>query len=548
MKKIIFTLLALSLVAFFSVAQAQNLVVNGDLESWSTDTEPTGWDKVESISKESTIVHSGSFAAKHTSNDGTTDFSQDVVGIEAGTTYTISYYYYDNSDMARTRIWAYWMDADNTYINDNEDVLRPTTYSVDQDAWIHYEQVLTAPAGAAKFRFEVRVYKQDGAFGGAVYYDDFSISGDLIIKDEPTNYPTAFVGEAEDVGVRLSWTDATGAQLPDAYLIIGEMLITKDANFELPVDGTPVANNTDISLGYIAWNVPYGQGTHVFSNLEAGAMYNFAIFPYTNLGEDINYKNDAGYPETLVQTTNVVVLLNEPFDSSLGVMTGYNVLGEKVWEHSNYGGVDFAKMSGFAGGAQDNEDWLISPALDFTDLEKANLSFRSAYSYDGDPLQLLVSNDYDGTGNPNDFNWTDLTNKFDWSAGNFEWTESGAFDMLSYGSSSVYIAFKYTSNTSGATTWEIDYVRVIGEGSVGVNENKAVDVQVYPNPVVDQLNFTLAAQADVQVIDLSGKTLMQQKAASGNSSINVSDLNQGMYIIYFNFADGTQAVSRFAKQ
>ncbi|MBZ0241632.1 MAG: choice-of-anchor J domain-containing protein, partial [Bacteroidales bacterium] len=466
MKKIIFTLLAMSLVAFFSVAQAQNLVVNGDLESWTSDTEPTGWTKVENVSKESTVVHGGSFAAKHVSGESTLDFSQDVVGIEAGTTYTISYFYYDNSDMARTRIWAYWMDADNTYLNDNEDVLRPTTYSVDQDAWIHYEEVLTAPAGAAKFRFEVRVYKQDGAFGGAVYYDDFYISGDLVIKPEPTNYPTAFAAEAEDVGIRLNWTDATGAQLPDAYLVIGETIVTKDANFDLPVDGTPVANNTDISLGYIAWNVPYGQATHLFSNLEAGTTYHFAIFPYTNLGENIDYKNSAGYPEATAETSDVIVLLNEPFDSSLGVMSTYDVLGEQEWTHAVYGDDQFAKMSGFAGGAQDNEDWLISPALDFTDLEKANLSFRTAYNYDGNPLQLMVSNDYDGISNPNDFTWTDLTNQFDWSAGGFEWAESGAVDILSYASPNIYVAFKYTSTTSGASTWEVDYVRVIGEGSV----------------------------------------------------------------------------------
>lgn len=548
MKKIIFTLLAMSLVAFFSVTQAQNLVVNGDLEAWTSDTEPTGWTKAESISKESTVLHGGSFAAKHTSGDGTLDFSQDVEGIEAGTTYTISYYYYDNSDMARGRIWAYWMDADGTYLNDNEDVLRPTTYSEDQDAWMHYEQVLTAPAGAAKFRFEVRVYKQDGAFGGALYYDDFSITGDLVIKPEPTNYPTAFAAETEDIGVRLNWTDATGAQLPDAYLIIGETAATKDVNFDLPVDGTPVANNTDISMGYIAWNVPYGQATHFFSNLESGTAYHFAIFPYTNLGENIDYKNDAGYPEVTIETSDIIVLLNEPFDSSLGVMSGYNVLGDQEWEHSTFGEDQFAKMSGYAGSANDNEDWLISPELDFTDLEKAELSFRTAYNYDGNPMQLMVSNDYDGTGNPNDFTWTDLTNEFDWSEGGFEWAESGVVDILSYASPTVYVAFKYTSTTAGASTWEVDYVRVIGEGSVGVNENKMLDVQVYPNPVVDQLNFTLTEQAKVQVIDLSGKTVMQQDVTVGNSSINVADLNQGMYIVYFNFADGTQAVSRFAKQ
>ncbi|MDA3941996.1 MAG: choice-of-anchor J domain-containing protein [Bacteroidetes bacterium] len=548
MKKIIFTLLSLSLVAFFSVTQAQNLVVNGDLESWSSDTAPDGWDKVESITKESTTIHGGSFAAKHTSGDGTLDFSQDVQGVVPGTTYTIEYYYYDNDPAARTRIWSYWMDAESNYLNDNEDVLRPSTYSENQDAWLHYSQVLVAPANATQFRFEVRVYKQDGNQGGAVYYDDFSVSGDLIIKPEPTNYPTAFEAVTEDIGVRLNWTDATGEQLPDAYLILGEALVTKDSNIELPVDGTPVANNTDISLGYIAWNVAYGEQSHLFSALEANTVYHFTIFPYTNLGENIDYKTDGTYPEATIETADIVVLLNEPFDADLGVMSTYNVLGDQEWSHSTFGDDQFARMSGYSGGALDNEDWLISPALDMSDLETASLSFRTAYSFDGNPLQLMVSSDYDGTGNPNDYSWTDLSNEFDWSSGGYEWAESGVVDILSYASPTLYVAFKYTSNTSGASTWEVDYVRVTGESAVGLNEADAVSVQVYPNPAINQLRFSLDEEATMEVIDLTGKTILNSQAETGNGSIDVSALKEGLYIVRFRFADGSQAVSRFAKQ
>jgi len=326
MKHLIFTFLSVVLVAFFLPLQAQNIVVNGDLEVWNSDDEPAGWTKIESISKESTIVHGGSFAARHTSGDGTLDFQQDVEGIVPGTTYTIAYYFLDNDPAARHRIWSYWMDEGNTYLDDDADVLRPGTYSQDNANWMHYSQVLTAPASAAKFRFEVRVYKQDGNLGGSVFYDDFSISGDLIIKPEPTNYPSAFAAEPQDIGVSLSWTDATGEQLPDAYLILGETIVTKGLNIDLPLDGTPVANNLDISLGYIAWNVPFGQEAHAFNALEANTTYHFAIFPYTNLGENIDYKTDETYPETTVTTTNTVALLNEPFDQDLGVMSTFNVL------------------------------------------------------------------------------------------------------------------------------------------------------------------------------------------------------------------------------
>lgn len=547
MKKLIFTILSLAFVAFLMPLQAQNLVVNGDLEAWNSDTEPSGWTKAESISKESTTIHGGSFSARHTSGDGTLDFQQDVDGIVPGTTYTIEYYYYDNDPAARTRIWAYWMDEGNTYLDDNEDVLRPGTYSEDNANWMQYSQILTAPANAAKFRFEVRVYKQDGNSGGSVFYDDFSISGDIVIKPEPSNYPTAFAAETGDLGVNLSWTDATGEQLPDGYLILGEALVTRGLNFDLPIDGTPVANNLDISMGYIAWNVPFGQEAHVFSALEPNTTYHFAIFPYTNLGENIDYKTDGAYPEATITTSNTVALLNEPFDQDLGVMSTYNVVGDQEWSHSTFGDDQFARMSGFSGSAMLNEDWLISPEMDFTNMQSANLSFRTAYNFDGDPLRMMVSSDYDGQGNPNDFSWTDLTDQFDWSSGGYEWAESGSMDILSYANPKLYVAFKYTSTTAAASTWEVDYVRVIGQGTVGVNEMLTQTVKVYPNPVTDQISFSLEADASIQIVDMTGKLVYSNQLNAGDSRIDVSGLKQGVYMIGFSFDDGTYTHTRFVK-
>ncbi|HOI32519.1 MAG: choice-of-anchor J domain-containing protein [Bacteroidales bacterium] len=547
MKKIIFTILTFAFVAFFMPLQAQNLVVNGNLEAWNSDTEPTGWDKAESITKESGTVHSGSFSARHTSGDGTLDFQQDVDGILPGTTYTIEYYYYDNDPAARTRIWAYWMDEGNTYLEDDADILRPGTYSEDNASWMHYSQILTAPANAAKFRFEVRVYKQDGNSGGSVFYDDFSISGDIVIKPEPSNFPTAFAAETGDLGVNLSWTDATGEQLPDAYLILGEALVTRGLNFELPVDGTPVANNLDITMGYIAWNVPYGQEAHVFSALEPNTTYHFAIFPYTNFGENINYKTDGTYPEATITTSNTVALLNEPFDEDLGVMNAYNVIGDQVWSHSTFDDDQFARMSGYAGSPLLNEDWLISPEMDLTNMQSATLSFRTAYSFDGDPLRLMVSSDYDGQGNPNDFSWTDLTVQFDWSPGGYEWAESGSLDVLAYANPKLYVAFKYTSTTAAASTWEVDYVRVIGEGTVGIDEMNTQKVKVYPNPATDQISFSLKANANIQIVDMTGKLVYSNRLNAGDSRIDVTNFKQGVYVIGFAYEDGTYTNARFVK-
>jgi hypothetical protein len=89
------------------------------------------------------------------------------------------------------------------------------------------------------------------------------------------------------------------------------------------------------------------------------------------------------------------------------------------------------------------------------------LKFDSAYNYAGAPIQALVSNNYSGTGNPNLATWTTLNPVL--SGGSFAWANSGALSLNAFaGNSTVYVAFKYISTTSAASSWEIDNVKVTG--------------------------------------------------------------------------------------
>lgn len=67
-------------------------------------------------------------------------------------------------------------------------------------------------------------------------------------------------------------------------------------------------------------------------------------------------------------------------------------------------------------------------------------------------------------------------------------------------------------------------------------------VSVYPNPVVDVLNFT--TPCDVVIINLMGATVKQ---AENVSSLPVSDLISGQYIIKLTTEDGTSTVKVIKK-
>jgi hypothetical protein len=152
-----------------------NLVINPGFEDWSA-TLPTAWDNATyntGITKETSIIHSGANAVKHTATSSAIKLQQEVA-ITGGRTYEISYWYLDNDPNARFRIWSYWLNSTGGTIIDNEADLRPTVYSTDNAEWKQTTITLTAPATATKFRFELRTYNTN-AGGGFIYFDDISI-------------------------------------------------------------------------------------------------------------------------------------------------------------------------------------------------------------------------------------------------------------------------------------------------------------------------------------------------------------------------------------
>lgn len=366
----------------------------------------------------------------------------------------------------------------------------------------------------------------------------FYKAGGAVILPEPSNYPTSFMATANGANVKITWNDATGAQLPQKYLVLAST-----GNITVPQDGTPVANSN------LAQNVSYGAQEVTFTGLNGGQTYRFAIFPYTNSGENIDYKNGSGYPVAYATPLIVTDLLFEDFDSDLGQFLQYSVSGEQIWHQATYNNVTYANMNGYAdGAAHENEDWLISPEIWIgADIyyESISLEFSTAMKFDGEPLRVMLSNNYNDGDNPNGYDWLDITDGFDYSTGNYEWVESGAFDITEYAlvNESFYVAFVYTSTDTAASSWEIDYVKVSGVEQLSVGENEAVSFNLYPNPANNNINIVAEKDAQVQIIDMTGRIVMSVNAVEGENSINVADLESGVYFVRMN-----NAVVKFVKR
>lgn len=379
-------------------------------------------------------------------------------------------------------------------------------------------------------------YKPSSNVTGLVYI--YKAGGGSTIYPEPSNYPTHFAATANGTSVNVTWTDATGAQLPHRYLILAST-----GSITIPTDGVPVDN------GPMAKNVNYGVQTVTFDNLESGMTYHFAIFPYTNSGINIDYKGDGTYPTAGVTIPTVDELFFEGFDSDLGQFTAYSTVGEQEWIWATHNDVNYAYMNGYAdGAAHANEDWLISSNIEIT--ENVNLEFRTAMKFNGEPLRVLIAVDFEDGMNPAEdpVQWCDLTEFFAFSEGNYEWVESGMVDITYYiqtlepSGDYFRVAFIYNSTDEAASSWEIDYVRVTNV-VLAVEENEAVSFNLYPNPANDNINIVAEKDAQAQIIDMTGRMVMVVNVVEGENAINVADLESGVYFVRMN-----GAVVKFVKR
>jgi len=162
---------------------------------------------------------------------------------------------------------------------------------------------------------------------------------------------------------------------------------------------------------------------------------------------------------------NIILAKNfEDGSISSGGWVVNTVTGSFNWEASDVfaeQGTYYAKCSNYDGSNSVSESWLISPSIDLTNETNPIFKFINAFKYDGDPLEVLISTDYDGVSDPNDGTWNSLNPVL--SPGDFDWVSSGNIDLSLYQTGPFYIGFKYTGSGSDGSTWEVDGIQIVAD-------------------------------------------------------------------------------------
>ena len=307
-------------------------------------------------------------------------------------------------------------------------------------------------------------------------------------------------------------------------------------------------------------NIPIGSITYVgstatltgvtlVSNNDYSVQIDSGIFiaasgAYTGISDSTiwNFKSENTTPPPAITS------LNESFtgcqDPNFGVFKAHSAVGGQNWRCTTFGHNDSnaVYMNGYAGSPQDNEDWLVSPPLDFSLMTTPHLHFWSKLRFPANTTkEFMVSTNYSGLGNPTLATWTPIQVN-NWSGLDTTWKWFLNTDLTQYKGSNFHIAFKYTSDTTAADEWTLDDIMVT-DGPLSISTFSANDLSVR---VLGAANSNLNIQTqsahtrklNYSILDMTGRVISKGMfnviQGKQNHSFNTSALNSGMYFLSLN--------------
>lgn len=160
-------------------------------------------------------------------------------------------------------------------------------------------------------------------------------------------------------------------------------------------------------------------------------------------------------PDGTLGVTNTTTHFSETFASNLGTFTTNNVKGNYTWRWIS----GYASMSGYGSGANfENEDWLISPEIDLSQLTSAGFTFdhtinKGVVANMKTEQTLWITKD-------NGTTWKKLSIPAYPAGNNWVFVNSREIDLDAYTGSKIKIAFKYNCTTTASATWEIKNFKI----------------------------------------------------------------------------------------
>jgi len=238
--------------------------------------------------------------------------------------------------------------------------------------------------------------------------------------------------------------------------------------------------------------------------------------------------------ESRFVTFDSIILANSDTTSRTEIfLAKYNTNGDLLWAQCAAGpGEDYGcAIAVDSGGFVYQAGHYSGASLDFGNLSIQNSGYQpvfvTKYSPDGEALWALQSS----------MN---------------SWIQNLSLDIFRPGDPGMYVAGKFTGQISFGSDTIHDtgsFIARFGENDYSniQNDISAPQVSLFPNPADHILNIENAGHAIVELFNMQGKLMATTELDENKTNLDISGLQQGVYLLKFIFFDDT-IVKKFIKR
>jgi hypothetical protein len=266
----------------------------------------------------------------------------------------------------------------------------------------------------------------------------------------------------------------------------------------------------------------------------------YSDFTIDNFGDWVMYDLDLKVTWDVPETD----FPNENYIGS-GIIFNPSACTEDVSEATNYSiretGLKYVSFWSAIGGENDN--YLVSPKIDLTDVTNPSVSFwvkELTDAFGNEEFEVYIST----TGNEvADF--TDNISGVEQLEGDCVWYNY-TYDLNTYTGEQIYIAIHHISGDTYAM--HVDDFKVEAESSANIIEEKDFDFLTYFN--TDQSLLNIVSESIVNTItiyNILGQTIFKSRPFSDHPTIDSSNFKSGIYVVEISI-EGKNRVKKIIKK